>query len=182
MAVTPAFWFLGSDTAMSKAARTTTSKRETSAYETPTDEKRAFGARMREAREIAGMTITEAAESMGYSQPVQLSLMETGIRMPTLRVIVACATLYGTTMDFLAGFVPDSDRDPAAALQRHVASRIAAEFQRLGRQMSVMSVDVVRELMPNAADGQRLACLVLEVSSSLATYRARNPGFDDTRA
>jgi hypothetical protein len=117
---------------------------------------------------------------MRYSQPVQLSLMECGRRMPTLRVILECAKLYGTTADFLCGLADDSDRDPAVALQRHVTNRIAGEVQHLIAVMTRTSVETVRELMPSVADGQRLAALTLEVKGALDTFRSRNPKFDNS--
>ena len=152
--------------------------RPTCAYEKVTPEKKAYGARMREAREVAGMSLTEAATALGYSQPVQLSLMENGIRMPTLRIIAECAKLYGTTTDFLCGLSDDGDRDPAVALQRHVASRVAGEVQHLIAVMTRTSVETVRELMPGAADGQRLASLVIEAKTALDAFRKLNPKFD----
>ena len=106
-------------------------KRAASAYDAPTPEKIAFGRRMREAREIAGMSQFEAADAMGYGQAVQLSIMESGQCLPTARVLMHCAVLYGTTMDFLCGFVQDSDRDPAVTAQREVALRIPADIRRL---------------------------------------------------
>ena len=157
-------------------------KRTQGAYEQVTPEKKAYGARMREAREVAHMTLTEAATALGYSQPVQLSLMESGARMPTLRIVVACATLYGTTTDFLAGLTDDGDRDPAVALQRHVASRVTSEVQHLIAVMVRTSVHTVRDLLPGTADGQRMACLALEAKSALDTFKRRNLRFDDMPA
>lgn len=156
-------------------------KRKASSYDMPTDEKKAWGARLREARELSGMSLTEAADALGYSQPVQLSLMENGNRAPTLAVIVETAKLYGTTADYLCGLATDSDRDPAVAVQRHVASRIAGEVQRLIAHMTAASVDVVRELMPSSADGQRMAGLVIELNTTLALFKQRNPKFEDMR-
>lgn len=150
-------------------------------YDTPTDEKRAWGRRLAEAREDAGLSQTEAAHRLGYSQPVQLSLMESGQRMPPLDVLIQCAKLYGTTMDFLCGLAPDSDRDPASGVQRYVAARISADLQRLIQLLATTSVDVVRELMPSAADGYRLASLVGEINAALIAFRERNPRFDDMR-
>ena len=157
-------------------------KRTQGAYEQATPEKKAYGARMREAREVAHMTLTEAAEALGYSQPVQLSLMESGNRMPTLRIIVECARLYGTTTDFLAGLTDDGDRDPAVALQRHVASRVTSEVQHLIAVMARTSVQTVRDLLPGTADGQRMASLVLEAKTALDTFKRRNPKFDNMPA
>ena len=153
-------------------------KRTKGAYELPTPDKVAFGARMKLAREIADMSQLEAARALGYSQSVQISLMESGARMPTLRIIVACAKLYGTTTDFLTCLTEDGDRDPIVSLQRHVANRVASEVQHLIAVMARASVKTVRELMPSVGDGQRLASLSLESKTALESFRRLNPKFD----
>jgi len=140
-------------------------------YERPTPEKRAFGARLKEAREIAGMSQTEAAEHMGYSQPVQLSLMEAGNRPPTVYVIIACAKLYGTTTDYLLGLAPDSDPDPATAVQRRVAAAVIGDVRRLLREVSETGTNVVRELRPDLPRMQRLAQEVLRAAQALERVR-----------
>lgn len=156
--------------------------RRASAYDMPTEEKRACGARLREAREIAGMSQAEAAERLGYSQQVQLSLMESGNRPLTVHVLLECARLYGTTTDFLLGLAPDSDRDPVVAVQRHAAALVAAQIQRLTHHMATLSAATVRELMPSLADGQRLAALVLELHRAIQTFHELNPRFENMRA
>ena len=154
-------------------------KRTVGAYETPTPEKIAFGKRMREAREIADMTITEAAVAMGYSQPVHLSLMETGQRLPTLRVLIHCAAQYGVTMDYLAGLTTDSDPDPAITIQREIASRVAVDTRHLISVVTASAVAAVRALRPDAARTARLASQVLEVAAALGRLRERDGEYFD---
>lgn len=156
-------------------------KRTPSAYDEQTPEKIAFGKRMKEAREIAGLSQAEAAEAMGYSQAVQLSLMESGQRMPPARVLIACAVLYGTTMDYLCGLVEDSDRDPALGLQRHLGAMLEARAKAFMASMTTLTVDVVRDVMPTMSECVRLAETALESAAALESFRARNPKFDDMR-
>lgn len=153
-------------------------RKPVSSYDQPTPEKRAYGARMRHAREMAGLTQDEAAKRMGYAQAVQLSNMEAGNRMPPLHVLVQAAKLYGTTMDYLCGLADDADRDPASAMVRHVSGRITSELNRLIDVMVSTGVDTARKVLPTAAEGQRLASLVLEAQSGLRTFRSRNPKFE----
>ena len=148
-------------------------------YEKPTPEKIAFGKRLKTAREISGLDLTEAANTMGYSQPVQLSLMETGKRMPPFSVVIALARLYGTTTDYLCGLEEDVERDPAVGMQRAMTSRISGDLQRLIQQLSNLSVGVVRHLMPSASDGQRLAMVAFEVHKAVETLRTANPKADE---
>lgn len=156
-------------------------KRKPSRYEEVTAEKKAFGERLVLAREVAGFSQKEAADALGFSQGVQLSLMEAGKRPTPLPLLIKCAQLYGTTMDYLCGLASDSDRDPAVAIQRHVAARLSADLQHLIKSMAQHSADVARELLPSAADGQRLSSLVIEANMALAVFRQRNPKFDEMR-
>lgn len=146
-------------------------------YDEVTPEKQDIGARMREARQIAGLTMTEAALRLGYSQPMRLSLMESGQRMPSMRVVCAVSVLYGTTTDFLLCRVEDSDRDPAAALQRLLAARMSADLQHLAARLASINIETVRKIMPGLADGERLAGLVCDLEKAFEEFRRLNPTF-----
>lgn len=150
-------------------------------YETPTEAKRAVGKRMAEARDVAALSMTDAATALGYAQPVQLSQFEAGKRFPPIEVIVRCARLYGTTTDFLLGLCDDADRDPAVAVSRHVEASVTGEMRRLISAMTDYSVEIVRRVMPTAAESQRLAGLTLEASAALSELRRAAPDFDDLR-
>lgn len=154
-------------------------KRHLSAYETPTEEKIAMGQRLIDARELAGLTQAEAADAMGYVQAVQLSYMESGQRMPNLSQVIAFASLYGTTVDFLCGLVIDSDRDPALAVQLYVTARVTADIQDLTRRVSNLSVEVIRSVVPTPADGMRVVELAGRVNKALARVRELNPQADE---
>lgn len=149
-------------------------KRPTSTYDAPTAEKLAFGKRMRESREIAGLDQAEAAQALGYSQQVQLSLIESGQRMPTARVLMHCAVLYGTTMDYLCGFAADIDRDPAAVVQREVAGRVVADVRRLIATITASATVGVRQLRRGAGRTAGLAGQLVELPAVLPRRRVRD--------
>ncbi len=154
-------------------------RRPRGSYDTPTRQKQEYGARLRSARELAGQSLTDAAHALGYSQPVQLSNMENGNRLPPLLVLVECAKLYGTTMDYLCGLCDDSDRDPAVAAVRHVSRGVSSSVQRLIDVLVQSSITTVRKLLPGVAETQRLAGLTLEAAAALRAFRQRNKRFDD---
>ena len=154
-------------------------KREPAAYDTPTPEKRAFGERMRIARETAGVSQIDAANALGYSKGVQLSNMEAGNRQVTLRVLLAASSLYGTTMDFLCGLIGDPSRDPAAAAQTLVAARVTTEVRGVIAALIASSVESVRRLRPDEAKAVRLASVALEAKAALERMRQREPQFDE---
>lgn len=150
-------------------------KKKVSAYEMPTPEKVAMGARLRTAREMAGMSQGDAAEKLGYSQAVQLSLMEAGKRPVNLERLIQCASLYGTTMDYLCGLAPDVDRDPAVSVQRELTARLSADLQSLVAELAHRSVDVARNVMPTTSDGSRMAAQALEAHAALLRVMELNP-------
>lgn len=155
-------------------------RKPVAAYDEPTPQKRAFGARMKEAREMSGMSQADAAKELGYSQAVQLSNMEAGNRLPPLCIVIAAAKLYGTTTDFLCGLAEDSDRDPAAAMSRWMAARVYADITKLSREVIGVNVDLMRKVMPSTAEGQRLAASVHEINAALQAFRTLNPRFDSS--
>lgn len=161
---------------MTKKPRT---KPTRTAYETPTPQKRAIGRRLREAREINGMTLTEAAERLGYSQPKDLSYWETGQRMPPFDRLLQLSKLYGTSMDFLCGLQDDPDRDPAVAASRAVAGLVSASVDRIVRTLTDRNVEIVRGMLPGSGEAQRMASLAIEARQALVRMRELNPGFDE---
>lgn len=156
-------------------------RRRVSVYDLATDEKQAWGARLREARELAGMTLSDAAEALGYSQPVQLSLMENGHRLPPTLVIQESARLYGTTADYLCGLATDSDRDPAAALHREAAAQVAGEVRRALAGATAAAAAAVRAGAAARRSNPALARAVVVASLTFERVRRANPGFDDLR-
>lgn len=154
-------------------------KRPPAAYDCPTPEKKAFGERLRIARETSGISQVDAANVLGYSKGVQLSNMEAGNRMPTLRVLLQAAQLYGTTMDYLTGLVGDPSRDPAGTAQSIVAARVTGEVRAAISVLIATSMEHVRSLRPDEARAVRLANVALEVRTALERLRQREPLFDE---
>jgi transcriptional regulator with XRE-family HTH domain len=155
------------------------SKRKKSGYDEPTAFKVLVGSRMREVREQAGVTLTEAAHAMGYVQPVQLSNMENGQRPPTLRVLLMYAAAFGSTVDYLCGLTSDAEADPATVIQRRLAAEVSEELRQVLAKVAATSVDLARDVRPVLARALRLAQASMEARRALATVRALNPSFDD---
>jgi transcriptional regulator with XRE-family HTH domain len=156
--------------------------RRVSPFDLPTPEKRAFGDRMRRARETAGLNQVEASERLGYSQAVQLSNIEAGNRLPPIHMLIAAADLYQTTADYLCGLTPEPDRDPFISCQTLVAQRVAGEVRSLIGTLIESNARVLRQLRADSAAVARLAGLALETQSALQRLRQANPEFDDMRA
>lgn len=79
-----------------------------------------IGSRLKSARDINGMTQVEAASRMGYANSTQVSLLESGARMPTLVMLLHAAAVYAVPIDYLVGLSDEPERDP------RMAARVAA--------------------------------------------------------
>lgn len=89
---------------------------------------RATGARLNEARELCNMSLSYAAEQLGYSNPSKLSKVENasdGYPIP-LWLVVEASKLYEVSTDFLLGASGDWERSARMTQEREV-SRFQAE-------------------------------------------------------
>lgn len=154
-------------------------KRRKSGYDAPTQHKQLVGGRMRQAREEAGVSLTEAALAMGYSQPVQLSNMETGQRPVTVKALLQYSASFGPSTDFLLGLTSDPESDPVTVVQRRLATEVAEEVRQVLAKVAAVSVDLARDVRPVVSRALRLAAASMEARNALARVRALNPEFDD---
>jgi transcriptional regulator with XRE-family HTH domain len=75
-----------------------------------TGEDRVLAPRLRERRRAGGLTLEAAAHRLGLSA-AHLSRLESGLRQPSLPVLLGLARLYGTTVSDLLGETP-AEPDP----------------------------------------------------------------------
>ena len=150
-----------------------------SSYDVPDAYKRLVGERMRQVREASGMNMTDAAIALGYSQPVQLSVMENGERLPTARVLTQWSAAFGTTTDYLLGLTSDPESDPATVIQRRLAAEVGEEFRLVLAKVTSTTVDLARDVRPVVSRALRLATAAMEARAALAKVRALNETFDD---
>lgn len=148
------------------------------AYDLPNAMKEAMGQRMRLAREFAGLGQTEASEQLGYSAPVQLSLMESGQRPIPTRILLEAARLYRTTTDYLVGLAEEPDRDPMTTAHREVSVRVAGEVRELIAALVRRQSDQTRR---DSASLAAMAHGVLRAAAALAALRHHEPAFDELR-
>jgi transcriptional regulator with XRE-family HTH domain len=83
---------------------------------------KAIGVRMREAREIAGLTQIKAAKELGYRNSSRLNKIECGTYSLNISVdiIVASAKLYDVSTDFLLLLSNDWERDAKLSQSRDI--------------------------------------------------------------
>lgn len=71
-----------------------------------------IGVRLRAARKAAKMTEMDAARVVGHETQAQVSLWESGARMPTIHTIIKLADAYSVPVDFIFGRIDDPIADP----------------------------------------------------------------------
>ena len=83
---------------------------------------KAIGARMREAREIACLSQTEAAKELGYRNSSRLNKIECGTDVSNISVdiIINAATLYDVSSDFILLLSNDWERDAKLSQSRDI--------------------------------------------------------------
>lgn len=91
-----------------------------------------FGSRMREAREISGMTLCKAAKRLGYRNPSKLSKIENASDTNSVPIwlIPKASKLYMVSVDFLFGFSDDWERSPVVCQQREIAIGLMEHWER----------------------------------------------------
>ena len=96
-----------------------------------------------QARELNGMTQTDASRLMGYTKSSQLSLWEHGNRLPPIDRMIIASLVYGVSLDFLFGLSDEPERDPQfaarMALTRTMEDRLRAHSDRIAESLMVLS-------------------------------------------
>lgn len=71
--------------------------------------------RLKAARDMNGLNQVQAAQRMGYANSTQISLAESGNRVPPLGMLIRYAEVYAVPIDYLVGLSDEPDRDPRMA-------------------------------------------------------------------
>ncbi len=104
-----------------------------------------LGKRLRAARKGAGLTEMDACRAVGQKEQTQVSLWETGDRLPPMLAVVKLAKLYCVPTDYLLQLHDDPIADPMETNQGVVVSAvkttITSSFQlfceMIGQQVAV---------------------------------------------
>lgn len=118
-----------------------------------------------QARELNGMSQTEASERMGYEKSTQLSLWEHGVRLPPIDRMIVAALVYGVSLDYLYGLSDEPERDQHDAVRRALArnmedqlrshaDRIAASMLAFSKHGG-MNVMTVKSLVVRASEAAK---------------------------
>ena len=144
---------------------------------------RTIGKRLRAARIAAKLPMSTVAERLGYQGLTQVSLAESGERMPPLPYLIRYAKLYVVPLDFLCGLTDDPIADAAETNQGVIANAIAEAMQEqftllvssVSEQASVTIAGYNQDLRDLQA-----ACLAgQQAAAALERVREINPEFDE---
>lgn len=146
---------------------------------------RIVGPRLKAARRAAGVEMAEAASHLGHREITQVSLAESGQRLPPALDLLKYAKLYGVPTDYLYGLIDDPLAEACelghGARVRMVGGAIAGLFQKFAGAVAshtAVSLSTVRE---EWADLNVVIEAGSQASHALARIRQLNPEFDELR-
>jgi transcriptional regulator with XRE-family HTH domain len=138
------------------------------------------GRRLFIARELAGLSQTDAAKLFGYQTPAQLSMWELGRRSIPMEKLVKAAQVYAVSADFLLCLSDDPERDTSLALRNSTLRGVRSMLCDAAR-LTVDAVDRHAKLL--GPDATRVASLVASgqalVEAVQAFVRSNHETFDD---
>ena len=147
---------------------------------------RLIGERMREARELVGLSQRDAARRLGYANSSKLAKIELGYvgsagdttSSVPLWAVVRAARLYDVTTDFLLGL--SDEWDPCESRVGHLfLSDLTADWDRQ-RERDMIVLGRYRAALASLLTGiDALLTNAGEAATALARFRELNSCFDD---
>lgn len=143
-----------------------------------------IGARLREARELNGWELNDAAPRLGYTSAGSLSKIESARHISAIPMwlIPRACEVYGVSADYLHGLSDDLELTPGMNMRRDVGVWLFNELNRI-RQRDLEAFIVLQDRIEMVATGaQEVIAQVEEFHQALGTFRAQNVArFDNMR-
>jgi transcriptional regulator with XRE-family HTH domain len=141
--------------------------------------------RLRAARKSVGLSEPDAAKLLNHKGLTQVSLAESGGRIPPLVDLVKYADAYCTSLDFLAGRINDPLADDGehnqSMIVRSVSQVISGCFERFATAVSEQAAVCISGHRKDRAELKDMIVAVREVAQALARVRELNPEYEDWR-
>lgn len=132
-----------------------------------------IGARLREARELSNLSLSEAARRLGYSNPSKLSKVENASDTNSVPVFLIrdAAELYDVSADYIFGLADDWETGVPRGMTSWLADRWEQQRRRDVAAMAALGarIDACAELIPFLAADAR------EVLDAVRRLDALNP-------
>lgn len=142
---------------------------------------KSIGSRMRQAREIAGMSQSVAAQRLGYSNSSKLAKVEGGTDTNSvpLWLIIRAARLYEVSIDYLFGESDDWELSARKCQERDVSKWVFQAWE-VARQRDM---DVLKRLNNRleSMDGSVNSMLATseELTAAMRRFMELNPEFEE---
>jgi transcriptional regulator with XRE-family HTH domain len=135
---------------------------------------RLIGRRIVRARQACRLQGKELATKIGHKNGTQLSLWESGERMPPLSGLLLLAAHLGVSAEYLCGCCPEEDPDRLEATRREAIRQARATIETAVNTVATACIAVPRAAADTEAAWQRLGGLVGELLAAVANARERN--------
>jgi transcriptional regulator with XRE-family HTH domain len=142
-----------------------------------------FGARMKQAREIAGFSQKKAARKLGYGNSSKLAKIEgaTDTNSVPLWLIPKAAKVYMVSVDYLFGVSDDWERDPAVSAERELCAGLLEIWERT----KIAETQAIKTMQKKQASIVKAITNMLARTKENLEYvehvRQSNEEFDDLR-
>lgn len=145
--------------------------------------KKVVAKRLKASRLAAGMKLDQAAVAIGHANVTQLSLAESGERIPPHLSLVKLADLYCVPLDFIYGRNDDPIADPVESNQgvivRSVTASIKTCFDQFCKAISEHSSVAIAGQRQDRKDLVRIGNTVTEALAALNRMKLLNPEFEE---
>jgi len=102
-----------------------------------------IGTRMKEARNLTGLTQKKAAEKLKYANSSKLAKIEKASEgeAPSIFTLFRASKLYSVSLDFLYGESGDWERDPIVSQERQIGAMLyEASSNAIAKQMTIIGL------------------------------------------
>lgn len=142
-----------------------------------------LGKRLKAARKAARLSDLEVAKLIGHKELTQISLWESGDRLPPLLTLVKLASGYSVSLDYLVGLHDDPIADPMESNQGVIVHAVSNSmrdcYQMFTKAISEHAAVTISGFSTDRAQLRELCKDAAELEGALARLKELNPGFEE---
>lgn len=142
-----------------------------------------IGKRLKAARKAAKMTEMDIARILGQQGLAQISLAESGDRLPPLLSLVKMARAYAVPLDYLVGLHDDPIADPLESNQAVMLNTLNASmmgcFQTFTSAVAQHAAVTLSGFNTDRSELKEMCVLAVEALSALRRIKEINPEFEE---
>lgn len=137
--------------------------------------------RILKARELNGLTQTDAAKLFGYNTPAQLSQWEQNKRLPPMQKIIQASHVYRVSVDYLVGVSSEPDRDPLSAERLMLLNSVGTTLDGMTRSLVETIMAQVRIGGPTIQSAYSFLQEGDRMLSAFERFVSLNPEYEDMK-